>query len=296
MKIILSRKGFDSGNAKMPSPIMPDGTPLSLPIPRARGYCYSYHKLSFRGRPLSEIIRELVNGALPFEDKAHADPDLDLERLPRKSGWRPIFGQTGRDQSHIKNQGVGVGDLFLFFGWFRRTELTTDGKLRFTGSRDGFHAIFGWLQVGQVHRVNGHSAKTLPEWTLDHPHVAKPDGFDANNTIYISDKNLNLGGADLPIPGAGTFARYTPALRLTAPDSARSVWALPAWFHPTAKPALSYHGDLGRWSSDGQRTVLQSVARGQEFVLDTQHYSEALSWIASLFEARIGSAEQRRRL
>ena len=33
MKIILSRKGFDSSNGGCPSPIMPDGTLLSMPIP-----------------------------------------------------------------------------------------------------------------------------------------------------------------------------------------------------------------------------------------------------------------------
>ena len=31
-KIILSRKGFDSSNGGIPSPIMPDGTLLSMPI------------------------------------------------------------------------------------------------------------------------------------------------------------------------------------------------------------------------------------------------------------------------
>ena len=33
MKVILSRKGFDSQYGGMPSPILPDGTMLSLPIP-----------------------------------------------------------------------------------------------------------------------------------------------------------------------------------------------------------------------------------------------------------------------
>jgi hypothetical protein len=33
MRIILSRKGFDTEYGQMPSPIMPDGTLLSLPIP-----------------------------------------------------------------------------------------------------------------------------------------------------------------------------------------------------------------------------------------------------------------------
>jgi hypothetical protein len=33
MKVILSRKGFDSASGGMPSPILPDGTLISLPIP-----------------------------------------------------------------------------------------------------------------------------------------------------------------------------------------------------------------------------------------------------------------------
>jgi hypothetical protein len=214
MKLILSRKGFDSGNAGMPSPVMPDGTPLSLPIPRRRGYCRSYDDLLFRGRTLGAIIRELANGALPFDDNAHADPDLDEERLPRLRGWRPIFGQTGGDQTHLENEGVGIGDIFLFFGWFRHATTTSDGRLRFAQPRDDFHAIFGWLEVGEVHKVNRRSAKGLPEWAQDHPHVATPDGFDSNNTIYVSSKNLRLGGVDLPIPGGGSFGHFSSALRL----------------------------------------------------------------------------------
>lgn len=35
MKIILSRKGFDSENGGYPSPILPDGSLLSIPIPFA---------------------------------------------------------------------------------------------------------------------------------------------------------------------------------------------------------------------------------------------------------------------
>jgi hypothetical protein len=34
MKVILSRKGFDSEYGGIASPILPDGTLLSLPIPR----------------------------------------------------------------------------------------------------------------------------------------------------------------------------------------------------------------------------------------------------------------------
>lgn len=38
MKIILSRKGFDSSVGGVASPLFPDGTLLSLPIPDPQGY------------------------------------------------------------------------------------------------------------------------------------------------------------------------------------------------------------------------------------------------------------------
>ena len=34
MKIVFSRKGYDWANGGTPSPVMPDGTMLSLPIPQ----------------------------------------------------------------------------------------------------------------------------------------------------------------------------------------------------------------------------------------------------------------------
>jgi hypothetical protein len=292
MKLILSRKGFDGGNAGMASPIMPDGTPLSLPIPRDKGFCHSYADLYFRGQPLSRIISELANGTPRFDDKAHTDPDLDAERLPRNTGWRPIFGQAGGDQTHLQNQGVGVGDIFLFFGWFRHTTVTPDGKFCFTQPRDDFHAILGWLQVAEVHQVDVHSARILPEWALDHPHVATPNSFDSNNTIYISSKNVCLGGVELPVPGGGSFQHFTSRLRLTVPGGPRSQWVLPKWFFPDdKKPPLSYHGDLSRWDIKEKNSILKSVARGQEFVLDTSYYPEAVEWIRELLIAEARAAD-----
>ncbi len=224
------------------------------------------------------------------------DPDLDEERLPRKAGWRPTFGQTGGDQSHLENKRVGVADIFLFFGWFRHTIVMPDGRLQYAQPRDDFHAIFGWLQVGEVHNINRRSVKALPAWIHDHPHVATPDSFDANNTIYISCKNLRPGGVDLPVPGGGTFQRLTSALRLTVPEGPRTCWALPKWFYPAAgKPALSYHCDIARWSMREDLSILRAVARGQEFVLDTDYYPEALHWVVSLFETHKNTPEQERK-
>lgn len=35
---------------------------------------------------------------------------------------RCAFGQTGAAQSHLANNGVGIGDLFLFFGLFSESD------------------------------------------------------------------------------------------------------------------------------------------------------------------------------
>ena len=57
MKIILSRKGFDSSNGGIVSPIMEDGTLVSLPIPsddRDR-----FDDLVYCGHSYAKILQDL---------------------------------------------------------------------------------------------------------------------------------------------------------------------------------------------------------------------------------------------
>ena len=50
----------------------------------------------------------------------------------------------------------------------------------------------------------------------------------------------------------------------------------PRWFYPEGnKPPLTYHPDRRRWKRDADHAYLQSVGRGQVFVLDLTHYPEA---------------------
>ena len=59
MKVILSRKGMDSEAGGIPSPILPDGTLLSLPIPdNTSGQKYS--ELYYNGQSLQEINHVLI--------------------------------------------------------------------------------------------------------------------------------------------------------------------------------------------------------------------------------------------
>ncbi len=58
MKIILSRKGFDSSSGKQANPIMPDGTLLSLPIPDEED-TNTFSSLQWEGSSYFDIIHSL---------------------------------------------------------------------------------------------------------------------------------------------------------------------------------------------------------------------------------------------
>jgi hypothetical protein len=122
VKLVLSRKGFDSSSGGAPSPILPDGTMFSLPVPLARSV-KTYNDIR-KGRDESTMVRlveDLTGGNIGRDALAHLDPDLHHAALDRAPGWRPCFGQTDAAQTHLEGCGVGRGDLFLFFGWFRES-------------------------------------------------------------------------------------------------------------------------------------------------------------------------------
>lgn len=289
MKIILSRKGFDSTAGGIASPIMPNGRLLSLPIPVMRNGedGIPYHELRFDGQPLDQIIHQLWNGHHgPFQHaNAHLDPDLDGELFaPRARGWRPSFGQRDRPQGHLHNQHVGVGDLFLFFGWFKDAH-PEGGQLRYVHPARDLHVVFGWLQIGRVLAVG---QDEIPNWLHYHPHIVNANLYGDNNTIYVARDELNLNGKDSAIAGAGIFPQFNDALRLTAPDEhRRSYWRLPRWFYPFGnrpRPPLTYHENPGRWILNGDHVILESAYPSQEFVFDTAEYPEAVGWVGSLFQ------------
>ncbi|WP_275289118.1 hypothetical protein [Halomonas elongata] len=279
MKLILSRKGFDSSAGGVPSPILPDGRLVVLPIPDAHSRI-SYDAISHAGEPLGPLVSDLTQGRIAAGAGAHLDPDLMRQSLPRKPGWRPVFGQMGQALGHLRNQGVGPGDLFLFFGLFRRVE-RAEGRWRWVRDAAPCHVLWGWMQVAEALSLE----KALPpaySWAGYHPHCQRIG--DAGNVLYIARRHLRVVGEDEGLPGAGVFSHYGAGRRLTAVSAARvSDWELPAWWYPDAgREPLSYHGDPERWCRRGGRTALRAVARGQEFVLDTGQYPEAQPWVREL--------------
>ena len=164
---------------------------------------------------------------------------------------RCAFGQTGTAQSHLANQGVGIGDVFLFFGLFSQP----DGS-------DPHHRIYGYLEVEDLTKLGRSPTPSdqPPGFRRRHPHTIGQ--WNANNTIYTG-------------PG-DTAARDDPGLRLSLPDGPVSHWAVPSWLPDTG---LTYHGNPTRWESNG---VLRTAARGQEFVADANGFPDAAWWLRSV--------------
>ena len=190
MKIVFSRKGFDSGSGGVPSPII-DGRPTSIPIPTRVRSETTYDDLG-----LGIVVEQITRGRLNRASLCHHDPMFE--------GARCAFGQTGAAQGHLANNGGGVGEVFLFFGLFA----SMDGG-------DPHHRTFGYLNVEEAIVLGsepppGSQPRSFPR---RHPHTLT--GWNPNNTIYSG-------------PGRTCIAD-APELRLSLPGGPISRWAVPKW-------------------------------------------------------------------
>ena len=106
--------------------------------------------------------------------------------VPRPRDGRPLFGQADAEQTVLSRAGVGIGDLFLFFGWYRRTE-ERDGRNRFVRGAPELHVLWGLLQVDAVSAVE--SGPVLA-WAEYHPHLSRTRR--TNNTLYVAAEHLSI--------------------------------------------------------------------------------------------------------
>lgn len=194
MRIVLSRKGFDSAAGGGPSPIV-EGRPLTLPIPAGRGPS----RTSYRALGLDEHVTHASRGRLGADDLCHHDPMF----LP---DGRAILGQCGAAQTHLERQRVGLGDVFLFLGLFRDRRAPPH------------HRIFGWLRVEEMlHLPSAPSHRVAELAALGMPHAL---GLHAAN--------------DMAWLGRGAMARSaSDLLRLTVPAGPPSLWRVPPWLRET---------------------------------------------------------------
>lgn len=284
MKIIFSRKGFDSSSGGVPNPILQDGTIFPLPIPDKQSII-KYEDIEWKGINVGALVSNLTNGKIKKNYFAHLDPDLSQElkikHFPKTKNWKPIFGQTGIAQKHLLNNNINIGDIFIFFGLFREVRFH-ENKYKFVSRSMKKHIIWGWLQIEKIIKIN--STPVGLEWAKYHPHLNRDD--EVNNYIYIAKRNLSIPNLDIELPGGGIFPNLHSDLILTVSGAKNpSEWELPTWFYPKGgNIPITYHGNLSRWEKYNNKVRLKSVARGQEFILNTKIYPEATRWLTSIFK------------
>ncbi len=270
MKVILSRKGFDSEYGGHPSPFVVGQKMHSFPIPSSKGGI-PYKNIKFsKDASVKDVIEDLK---IKIKSKSsngkqfcHLDPDIDYSALKRLKNWRGSFGQCDKAQGHLKNQGVSKGDLFLFFGWFRRA-IYENKKLRFTRSEGDFHALFGYLFIEEILTI-GLNDK-VPEWLKYHPHCETRLRKTTGNTIYIAKRFIANNQ-----PGFGCF-KASDKLILTKKGYSKSKWNLPKDIFSDAR--ISYHNKLA-WKDD----YFDSAKRGQEFVINDN--KKVTDWAINLIK------------
>ena len=224
MKVILSRKGFDSANGGIASPIFEDGTMLSFPIPSKD---HDKDKIAYEELTCNKILlNELLENLGYKGDKyCHLDPDLDsTRRVVSVEGWKPAFGQINQSASYLINNQIVGGDLFLFFGNFRNV-VKSHGKYKFAhrnkNSADPYYGkemqiIWGYLQVGEI--ISDPKEQEKFFW---HPHACEKRLFkEKNNLIFTAAKRLSFAPQ---MPGYGIFS-YDKKRVLTMPGKTKAIW------------------------------------------------------------------------
>ena len=108
MRLILSRKGFDSSAASggCASPILPDGQMISLPIPHAEARI-AYSELQPRGLDIAHMVADLTRGRVVGDTYAHLDPDLDGTARGRQFSPPTSCHAPGRRSRTISRRGAG---------------------------------------------------------------------------------------------------------------------------------------------------------------------------------------------
>lgn len=267
MKIILSRKGFDSsiqggGGAN----IVFENEIFPIPIPEV-GNGIEYRDLIFHnGTSYLDVMRDLNINQFT---ECHFDPYITNKILTKDSPiqkWKKSLGQCDIAQNILKTTGIVKGDLFIFFGWFNKVE-KKDAKYKYTNfenhTKEGVQLIYGYLQVGDEIINIKKEDKDRIDWISSHPHFKQREYFRGENVIYTANANFSLNKNK---PGAGIF-KFNEDLILTQNKKSRTNWVLPDIFHPSNGVEIKYLPEQNWSKIKNNKTEIKASSRGQEFVV-----------------------------
>ena len=265
-RIILSRKGFDSKFGGKPSPIFRDKRIFSIPIPQEEPAPHRYKDVEYNNLSAVEALNEVSIKDIRAEDFCHFDPNL--------SGKIGVFGQASSSQTELKNANVDIGDLFLFFGWFKNH----------AKRGPNLHHIFGWLQISKIIEGAKNIKEFLLENNLSHPHGFNDVSRYTNNTIYINNQNLITNNKNYNISGHGFFKKSAENLILTSPCHSRSMWKFPERYFNHSLNNDLFINRLN-WTDKRNFLVDTNKGPGQEFILDVSNNPNVIEWALNLIKS-----------
>ena len=233
MKIILSRKGFDSGAGGIPSARLGKKL-ISFPIPNKNDIKDDYNNLQFYDEiyrksnvKYSEIITDLYKKhnnnprtkiGLELCEHCHVDPDLNydtrINKMVEKESWKPIFGQSSTSGGYLLYPSedmingdltIEEGDLFLFFGNYR--EVVFDKNYKFKRGSKIEQVIWGWMFVDEIISQDEITKENWKDKTKEyywHPHHYDENTKHDHNVLVVGCmKEKQIGNCI--VPGYGIF-------------------------------------------------------------------------------------------
>lgn len=280
MKIILSRKGVDSGNCKASNLVIFDcqgkSEMIMIPIPSSNDKI-AYKDVTFSKDKEKDLYVKnyLKNFKIDLSSLCHMDPNLS--NYLDEPNFLGSVGQIGISQSHLENQEIQKDDLFIFFGKY---EIQKFSQTKVEKIAKDKHIMFGYLQIGEIicpnDPKNGGRAsyeqkypwiKNQPHWNFEKYNNIK------SNRIYIAREKCSF---DENIKGFGMF-NFSEDLILTKNGRSISKWELPK---PLMNLKITYHNE-----SNYKEDYFQSASRGQEFVIEKNEKAE--KWAVELIKNHI---------
>lgn len=288
MRVILSRKGYDSSFGSITSLVLHKRNNtdeiIMLPIPCDNDTAiYNDLKLS-EDKNFFEKLIKLPGYEKLKNKKCHADPNLVDFFCDKESngGFVGSIGPHNTAYSHLRNQGVTVGDdlkdkdgdLFIFYGVFREAHENGDGSISLDDCKKR-HMMFGYLQIGED--ISNENIKKYTEehkWMKNQPHSNLDKYKDNSNHIFVAREKLSFA-PELNGYGMFNFSKDNQLLYLTKNGSER----LTDW-HVEGLKNRKISWNAGRcFDENGD---IQVAKRGQEFVLEG--IDEAEKWAIKLIK------------
>ncbi len=210
------------------------------------------------------ITENKVRKKVKLDENTHCHLDPQLLNYFNENNFIGSLGQVMQAESHLENQSVGVGDLFLFYGWYK-----IDNKDK--------QVLFGYLQIGEIIKTYGLTDEERKTYENKYPCLKYQPHWntelyknDKSNTIYLARETLK----DTNLSGYGTF-KYSPELVLTKDNQdLKTLWQI-----PSLAGCMPSWNNGRKFDSNGEIRVSDL---GQEFVIE--ECKQAENWAISLIK------------